>query len=64
VTQALWERAEPTTLLALMAVAIAALIGVPCGIVSAVFRGKWSTSCSPASRCWAPAFRASGSAWC
>lgn len=41
VTQALWERAEPTTLLALMAVAIAALIGVPCGIVSAVFRGRW-----------------------
>ena len=41
VTQALWERAEPTTLLALMSVAIAALIGVPCGIASAVFRGKW-----------------------
>jgi peptide/nickel transport system permease protein len=40
VTQALWERAEPTTLLALLAVAIAALIGVPCGIVSAVFRGR------------------------
>ena len=40
VTQALWERAEPTTLLALLAVAIAALIGVPCGIVSAVYRGK------------------------
>jgi peptide/nickel transport system permease protein len=40
VTQALWERAEPTTLLALFATAIAALIGVPCGIVSAVFRGK------------------------
>src|SRR5258705_3199944 len=40
VTQALAERAEPTTLLALMAVAIAALIGVPCGIVSAVFRGR------------------------
>jgi len=41
VTQALWERAEPTTLLALMAVFIAATIGVPCGIVSAVFRGKF-----------------------
>ena len=40
VTQALWERAEPTTLLSLMAIAIAALIGVPCGIVSAVFRDK------------------------
>ncbi len=40
VTQALWERAEPTTLLALMAVAIAATIGIPCGIVSAVYRGR------------------------
>jgi peptide/nickel transport system permease protein len=39
VTQALWERAEPTALLALMAVAIATLIGVPCGVVSAVYRG-------------------------
>jgi len=41
VTQALWERAEPTTLLALLAVTIAALIGVPAGIVSAVYRGRW-----------------------
>jgi peptide/nickel transport system permease protein len=40
VTQALRERAEPTTLLALMAVGIAALIGIPCGVVSAVFRGR------------------------
>jgi peptide/nickel transport system permease protein len=40
VGQALRERAEPTTLLALMAVAVAALIGVPCGIVGAVFRGR------------------------
>ena len=40
VTQALWERAEPTTLLALLAVGVATLIGVPCGIVSAVFRGR------------------------
>jgi peptide/nickel transport system permease protein len=41
VTQALAERAEPTTFLALMAVGIAALIGVPCGVASAVFRGRW-----------------------
>jgi peptide/nickel transport system permease protein len=41
VTQALWERAEPTALLSLLAIAIAALIGVPCGIVSAVFRGTY-----------------------
>lgn len=40
VTQALAERAEITTLLALMAVAIAAAIGIPCGIVSAVYRGR------------------------
>lgn len=40
VTQALWERAEPTALLALLAVAMATLIGVPLGIVSAVFRGR------------------------
>jgi peptide/nickel transport system permease protein len=39
VTQALWERAEPTTLLSLLAVAIAVLIGVPCGVVSATHRG-------------------------
>ena len=39
VTQAMWERAEPTALLTLMALGIAALIGVPGGIVSAVSRG-------------------------
>lgn len=41
VTQALAERAELTTMLSLMAVGIAALIGLPCGIVSAVYRGSW-----------------------
>lgn len=40
VAQALWERAEPTALLSLMSITIAALIGVPCGIVSAVYRGR------------------------
>jgi peptide/nickel transport system permease protein len=40
VTQALAERAEPTTLLTLLAVALATLIGVPCGIVSAVYRRR------------------------
>jgi peptide/nickel transport system permease protein len=39
VTQALLERAEPTLWLAFLAVALAALIGVPAGIASAVFRG-------------------------
>jgi peptide/nickel transport system permease protein len=41
VTQALWERAEPTGLLTLMSLAIALVIGLPCGIVSAVYRGRW-----------------------
>jgi peptide/nickel transport system permease protein len=40
VTQALVERAEPTALLSFLAVSIATLIGIPCGIVSAVFRGR------------------------
>ncbi len=41
VTQALWERAEPTGLLTLMSLSVALFIGLPCGIVSAVFRGRW-----------------------
>jgi len=40
VTQALLERAEPTLWLAFLAVSVAALIGVPAGIASAVFRGR------------------------
>jgi peptide/nickel transport system permease protein len=40
VTQALWERAEPTLFLTLFSIGIAALIGVPCGIISAVWRGR------------------------
>ena len=40
VTQALAERAEPTFFLALFAVGIAALIGIPCGLVAAVWRGR------------------------
>jgi peptide/nickel transport system permease protein len=40
VTQALWERAEPTLFLTLFSIAVAASIGVPCGIVSAVWRGR------------------------
>jgi peptide/nickel transport system permease protein len=41
VTQVLLDRAEPTALLALMSVGLAMLIGLPCGIVSAVWRGRW-----------------------
>ncbi|MCZ8094770.1 MAG: ABC transporter permease [Acidovorax sp.] len=40
VAQALLERAEPTLFLALFAVGIAALVGVPCGMAAAVWRGS------------------------
>jgi peptide/nickel transport system permease protein len=40
VTQALWERAEPTLFLTLFSMAIATLIGIPFGIASAVWRGR------------------------
>src|SRR6266550_2623416 len=40
VTQALVERAEPTSFLTLFSLLIAALIGLPCGIIAAVWRGK------------------------
>jgi peptide/nickel transport system permease protein len=40
VTQALAERAEPTFFLSIFAVGIAALIGVPCGLAAAVWRGR------------------------
>jgi len=40
VTQALMERAEPTFFLTLLSIVIATAIGVPCGIVAAVWRGK------------------------
>jgi peptide/nickel transport system permease protein len=40
VAQALLERAEPTLFLALFAVTVAAAIGVPCGMVAAIWRGS------------------------
>jgi peptide/nickel transport system permease protein len=40
VAQALLDRAEPTLFLALFAVAIAALIGVPAGMSAAIWRGS------------------------
>jgi peptide/nickel transport system permease protein len=45
VTQVLLDRAEPTALLAIMSVGLAMLIGLPCGIVSAVWRGRWIDQC-------------------
>ncbi|GAB2890928.1 ABC transporter permease [Paralcaligenes sp. KSB-10] len=40
VAEVLLERAEPTVLLATFSVAIATLIGVPCGALAAVWRGS------------------------
>src|SRR6266849_807617 len=40
VLQAIAERAEPTLFLALFSVTVAALIGLPCGVISAVWRGR------------------------
>lgn len=40
VTQALAERAEPTFFLTLFSIVVAMLIGVPCGVAAAVWRGK------------------------
>ena len=60
VTQALWERAEPTALLSLMAIAIAALIGVPCGLccwlpACVKSAGPSASSTPKALRAWCPA---------
>ena len=40
VTQALWERAEPTALLTLSALLVAVLIGVPAGLVAGAYPGS------------------------
>jgi peptide/nickel transport system permease protein len=40
VTEALASRTEPTFFLTIFAVVLACLIGIPCGIVSAVWRGR------------------------
>jgi len=45
VTQVLLDRVEPTAWLAFLSVSLAMLIGVPCGIVSAVWRGRWIDQC-------------------
>ncbi|MCS2147921.1 ABC transporter permease [Scandinavium manionii] len=41
VTEALWQRAEPTFFLTLMALLVATLIALPVGILSAYYRGSW-----------------------
>jgi peptide/nickel transport system permease protein len=40
VTQALWERAEPTALLTLSALLVAVVIGVPSGLVAGAYQGS------------------------
>jgi peptide/nickel transport system permease protein len=40
VTQALWERAEPTALLTLSALLVAVVIGVPAGIIAGAYPGS------------------------
>ena len=45
VTQALAQRVEPTFFLTLFSVSIAALIGIPAGIISAVWRGRVVDQC-------------------
>jgi peptide/nickel transport system permease protein len=45
VSQVLLDRAEPTAWLAIFSVALAMLIGIPCGIASAVWRGRWVDQC-------------------
>jgi peptide/nickel transport system permease protein len=40
VTQALWERAEPTTVLTLAALLVAVLIGVPAGLIAGAYPGS------------------------
>jgi peptide/nickel transport system permease protein len=40
VTQALWERAEPTAMLTICALAVAILIGVPSGIIAGAYPGS------------------------
>lgn len=45
VVQVLLDRVEPTLMLAVLAVGIAMLIGVPSGIAAAVWRGRWIDQC-------------------
>src|SRR5687767_4501374 len=41
VTQALWERAEPTAVLTLSSLFVAIAIGVPSGLIAGASRGSW-----------------------
>src|SRR5262244_2760959 len=41
VTQALWERAEPTIVLMALSLLVAVAIGIPSGIVAGANQGSW-----------------------
>ena len=63
VTQALWERAEPTLFLTLFSIAIATADRRSLRHrLGGLARPRDRPGRSPGSRCWAPASRASGSA--
>jgi peptide/nickel transport system permease protein len=42
VTQAIWERAEPTIMLTLLSLAVAVTLGLSLGIVAAIRQGSWA----------------------
>lgn len=42
VTQAIWERAEPTLMLTLLSLAVAVTLGLSLGVVAAVRQGSWA----------------------
>ena len=60
VTQALWERAEPTLVLTATSLFVALLIGVPSGSWPAPIRAPGGTVCSCWGPSWESAFPASG----
>ena len=42
VTQAIWERAEPTLMLTLLSLVVAVLLGLSLGVLAAVRQGSWA----------------------
>src|SRR2546425_4506961 len=46
VTDDILQHASPTVMLSLLAITVALLIGIPAGVVSAVFRNSWLDQCS------------------
>jgi len=46
VTQAIWERAEPTLMLTFLALSVAVILGLSLGVLAAVRQGTWSDLCA------------------